>query len=474
MRRLGALGAGLVLIAGVSCAACGTRLPDSAFGAAGAAGSAGSTAVVGSAGSSGSPGSSGVPGSSGASGAPGAIAEIGVTATSIKIGMIDSVDSLLGPDTFSGPRYGAQAFFKALDAAGGVNGRQITVVACDDQGLGGTDVSCAHKLIDQDKVFAFSGNSAFAYDGASYISAKGVPDIGGEPISNAYDRYPHLYSIYGSDYPRDGKSIGWLGKLYSSTEAEHYAKSTLKAHIAGLVSYNQADSARYAAYEAQALRAEGFTVVPEQLDIILSDFNSAALDMKNKGVDVVFDTIDTAGNARLCKAIDAVGVPIVAKMTTVQSWDATIAATYKDAPKCRNLLYANSSNRNYEDTSVPAVKAFRDAMAKYFPEREGKLSEWEVDGWVSAQWLTDAVASCGTAVTRACVEKFMNSGQPYDAHGMITPTVFDVKAPTGTTHACFNVAQWQDAANGGRGGWVTRVPDMDANCYDVPQVAYSP
>ena len=453
MRRLGALGAGVALLASAS---CGTRLPDSAFSSEG-----GPAVPAGSASSAGA-------------NPPASIGDPGVTATSIKVGMIDSVGSLLGPDTFSGPMYGAQAFFKALNASGGVNGRQIVVVPCDDHGFGGSDVTCAHKLIDEDKVFAFAGNSAYSYAGASYVSDKGVPDIGGEPISNAYDRYPHLYSIYGSDYPRDGKSIGWQGKLYSSTEAEHYAKVTLKAHVAGLVSYNQADSARYAAYEAAALRAEGFPVVTEQLDIVLSDFDSAALDMKNKGVDVVFDTIDTNGNARLCKAIDTVGLPIVAKMTTVQSWDATVGTTYKDAPRCRNLLYANSSDRNYEDTSIPSVKAFRDAMAKYFPEREGKLSEWEIDGWASAQWLTDAVASCGATVTRACVEKFMNSGQPYDAHGIITPAAFTTKAPTGTTHACFNVAQWQDSANGGRGGWMTRVPDMDTNCYDVPQVAYSP
>ncbi|MEY9890692.1 branched-chain amino acid transport system substrate-binding protein [Catenulispora sp. MAP5-51] len=442
------LGAGLPLLAA---AACGTRLPDSAF-------------------ASQTPGAPGTT----AAGSANPASDVGITPTSIKIGMIDSVDSLLGPDTFSGPMYGAQAFFKALNAAGGVDGRQISFVTCDDQGVGGTDVSCAHTLIDQDEVFAFAGNSIFQYDGASYVSAKDVPDIGGEPISNAYDQYPHLYSIYGSDYPRDGKSIGWQGKLYSSTEAEHYAKTVLKAHVAGLVSYNQADSARFASYEAQALRAEGFTVVPEQLDIALADFDSAALDMKNKGVDVVFDTIDTDGNARLCKAIEDAGVPIKAKMTTVQSWDATVATTYKDAPKCRNLLYANSSDANYEDTSNPAVKAFRDAMAKYFPDREGKLSEWEIDGWASAQWLTDAVASCGADVTRVCVEKFMNSGKPYDAHGIITPAAFTVKAPSGTTHACFNVAQWQDSADGGKGGWVTRVPDMDTNCYDVPEVSYSP
>jgi branched-chain amino acid transport system substrate-binding protein len=444
----------LTCVSGLLLTACGTRLPDSAFQSSGESGGSG--------GSGGGPGASAHPSG-----------DVGVTATSIKVGMIDSVASLLGPDTFSGPMYGAQAFFKALNAKGGVNGRTIDVVPCDDQGTGGGNVTCAHKLIDEDKVFAFAGNSAYQYDGASYVSSKAVPDVGGEPISNAYDRYPHLYSIYGSDYPRDG-SIGWQGKLYSSTEAEHYAKTVLGAHVAGLVTYNQADSARYGSYEAEALRAEGFTVVTEQMDLFLADFNSAALDMKAHGVDVVFDTIDTTGNARLCKAIDNVQMPIKAKMTTVQSWDATVAATYKDAPRCRNLLYANSSDANFGDTGNPAVADFRAAMAKYFPDREAKMSEWEVDGWASAQWLTDAIASCGADVTRKCVEQFMNSGQPYDAHGIITPAVFRVRAPAGTTHACFNVARWQDSANGGKGGWVTQVPDMDKNCYDVPQVAYSP
>src|SRR5260221_6802478 len=280
--RMSAAAATLACAASLLVASCGTRLPDSAFQSGDGSGGSGSGGS-----------SAGGPANSGSS-------DVGVSATSIKVGMIDSVSSPLGPATFSGPRYGAQAFFKALNAKGGVNGRTIEVVPCDDEGTGGDNVACAHKLIDEDKVFAFAGTSAYLYDGAVYVSAKGVPDVGGEPISNAYDRYPHLYSIYGSDYPRDG-TFGWKGQLYSSTEAEHYAKTVLGAHVAGLVSYNQADSARYASYEAEALKAEGFTVVTEQMDLLLADFNSAALDMKARGVDVVFDTIDTTGNARLCK-----------------------------------------------------------------------------------------------------------------------------------------------------------------------------
>ena len=58
----------------------------------------------------------------------------------IKIGMIDSVASLLGPDTFSGPMYGAQAFFKALNAQGG-RGGYVDAIACPD-GIRSGAASC--------------------------------------------------------------------------------------------------------------------------------------------------------------------------------------------------------------------------------------------------------------------------------------------------------------------------------------------
>jgi branched-chain amino acid transport system substrate-binding protein len=36
------------------------------------------------------------------------------------------------------------------------------------------------------------------------------------------------------------------------------------------------------------------------------------------------------------------------------------------------------------------------------------------------------------------------------------------------------VARWQDSADGGKGGWVSQVPDMNKNCFDAHQLAYSP
>lgn len=439
-----------VLAAASVLAGCGTRLPASTF--------------------TGQAGSGGL-GPGGGGGAGSAFVE-GVSGTTIKVGMIDSITSPLGAEAFSGPGYGAQAYFDALNAAGGVDGRRIVVSQCDDSGSGLGNIQCAHQLIDSTQVFAFTGNSIFDYAGASYVSSKDVPDIGGEPIDQAYDQYPHLYSVYGSSSPRTGAAVGWSGTLYSSTEIFAYFKQKLGAHVAAVVEYNQPDSIRYGQMEVTGLRAEGYTVVTEQLDFALPNYAAAAADMKSHGVQIVFDAIDTTGNGSLCTALDQAGVSLIAKVTTPQSWDQTVPATYANAPKCRNVLYATSTELSYEDTQYPTVAAFRAAMTKYFPSRADELSMWELDGWASAQWLTDAIRSCGSDVTRACVEAFMNSPTPYVGHGLLLPTSFTAVRPGPTTRACLNVARWQDSAYGGHGGWVTQVPNMNENCFTVPVLPY--
>jgi len=399
--------------------------------------------------------------------------DVGVTPTRITVGMIDTVEGILGNETFSGPMYGAQAYFKALNDRGGVNGRRIEVAACDDTGYGVANQRCARRLVEDTKVFAFAGNSIYNYGAARWVSEKGVPDVGGQPIGTAYETWPHLYSVYGSRAPRQG-TVGWGGDLYASTEAYRYFKEKLGTRTAAVLSYNQADSARYAKVIVDGLRAEGYTVLDKQVDFVLPNFGAAVVDMRAEGVDIVFDTIDTRGNAELCKAMDGAGLKVTAKVTNVQNRNARVGEDFKASPTCRDSIYATGNSRGYTDTSHPAVAEFRAAMKKYFPDREDKLSQWELEGWASAMWLTDAIASCGADVTRACVERFVQRPEGYDARGLLVPVRFEptplaeVVAPTRT---CFDVARWQDGAPD---GWVAQVPDMNENCFDVPSLPYKP
>ncbi|MFF5160460.1 ABC transporter substrate-binding protein [Streptomyces sp. NPDC000348] len=382
----------------------------------------------------------------------------------IRVGILASATSPVGGSAFTGPRDGARAWFDRLNARGGIDGRRVEVRLCDDGGSGVGNNECVHRLIDEEKVVALVATTALDYAGAPRVSRAGVPDIGGQPIGSAYDTYPHLYGIYGSEAPRNG-TPGWGGTLYGGTEVYRYFKREHGARTAAVVSYNQSASAAYARLVERGLRAEGYKVVTEQVDFALPNFRAVAADLKQQGADLVFDAIDGHGNARLCRAMDDVGARVTAKVTNVQNWTSTVAEDYKEAPHCRNALWATGSSRNFEDTGHPAVRAFRDAT-----EDLRTHSQWQLEGWAAARWFTDAAESCArTGITRACVDARVGRARDYTAGGLLLPVSFRRSPePPATGRTCLSVARWRDGA-----GWVTQ-GDMNRTCFTVPQLPYKP
>ncbi|MGW7411916.1 ABC transporter substrate-binding protein [Streptomyces sp. NPDC054863] len=415
----------------------------------------------------------------------------------LSVGIVASATSPVGGDAFTGPGDGARAYFDLLNSRGGIGGRQVRVETCDDGGSGIGNTECVRRLIEEKKVFALVATTALDYAGAPLVSAAGVPDIGGQPIGTAYDTHPHLYGIYGSLAPRTGgpgAKPGWNGTLYGGTEVYRYFKKAHGARTAAVVSYNQASSASYARLTVQGLRAEGYTVVEEQVDFALPNFRAVAADLKEQGADLVFDAMDTHGNAQLCKAMDAVGAAVTAKVTNVQNWSATVADDYKDAPRCRNALWVTGGSRNHDDKDDPQVREFRTAvqgLLKRSGRNERALSQWQLEGWAAAMWFTDAALSClgnapgngpgdgpgsasgdapGSAPTRVCVERYLNrKEQPYTARGLLLPVEYSpTPVPPAERRTCLSVARWKDGA-----GWVTQ-GEMNRNCFTVPQLPHRP
>ncbi|WP_128981831.1 ABC transporter substrate-binding protein [Streptomyces roseicoloratus] len=384
----------------------------------------------------------------------------------LRVGIIASATSPVGGGAFTGPRDGALAYFAALNARGGLDGRRIEAVTCDDGGSGIGNNTCVHRLVEERKVFALVATTALDYAGAPRVSRAGVPDIGGQPLTPAYETYPHLYGIYGSSAPRTGRAPGWNGVLYGGTEVYRWFRTHLGARTAAVVSYNQAASAAYARLISQGLRAEGYRVVDEQVDFVLPNFRAVAADLRAQKADVVFDAMDTHGNARLCEAMEASGVRVAAKVTNVQNWSSSVPRDYAKAPGCRDSLYVTGSSRNHDDTSHPAVREFRAAMG------DRPLSQWQLEGWAAAMWFTDAARSCLAepgGLTRACVERYVDRAEPYTARGLLLPVRFEHLAePPKTRHTCLSVARWRDGQ-----GWVAQ-GDMNKNCATVPQLGYRP
>ncbi|HET7652063.1 MAG TPA: ABC transporter substrate-binding protein [Acidimicrobiales bacterium] len=495
----------LVLVAAVV-AGCGTRLPDDAFTASGSGTGADASGRRAGAGAPGADGTNDDGGSGGetatgpapdahsptdsrsaAANGPGnasvledanggggggganTASDVGVTASEIKVGNITAVGGPLGPDIFSGMLHGAQAYFQALNERGGVNGRKIRFSTCDDRESSDRDNACAQNLVENQKVFALVANSTDTYASARYVDSKGVPDVGGQPIGNAYYKYPHLFSIIGADTPRDGKSIGDNGKLYRATNLYTYYKQKVGVSKAAVFFYFIPISRTAGLMMADGATRAGIDVTyygggsEAGMNPAAPTFDTDVIQMRNRGVDAIWNSIDIAGFQKLCQAMDRYAFTVKANVSTIQG----MGDKLKDfSAPCRNSIWVDTESKSYTDTGDPAVAEFRSAMKKFDPGF--RLHQWALEGWAAGKIFTDGVASMGAGPTRKGLVDWLNARpDPYAAVGLfrnISWKPIDHSKP-GTN--CYAMHQWQDSA----GGWVTRTP---LDCHPTDWFPYTP
>jgi branched-chain amino acid transport system substrate-binding protein len=484
---------------GLSTAACGTVLPNSAFTSASGGSSVGGTVAspsnssgpstgpstssgrAGSQGRAGQAGSQGqtitLPGQSVASPGPASASgckgvanndpSIGVTPTTVAIGNVYSgPNNPFAPNQFDVSYYGIESYVNYLDdAVGGVCGRKVILYKCDDNGDSNADVNCVHTLIDQDHVLALVGSNVYQYSGAPYVSQTDTPDIGGQPITgSAYYTYPHLYDIEGSYYANDGTppSDYWgpygLGLFF---------KNYLHITRAGVISYAQADSERGANYIIGWLQHAGIQVDSEEVPLF-GNPGPNVQDMQERGDQAVFDTLDLDGDQRVCEAMQEYGYN-VPKISTISVWTQQYGQTMSGYP-CLNDSYAWGLSSNYGDTSNSEVALFREAYDAFAPG--APLSQWSLEGWAAGMWFADALASCGLDVTKACIENYVNTPVGFTADGLLDP--HSTRFPHWTSQPatltqCYTIVKWEGGANG---DWAT-IKDHNDNCYTTPSFTYA-
>src|SRR5438067_1483149 len=375
--------------------ACGTRLPDKAFqksqqvklkastgalsGGTGseqaATGTTGATqatttgatqAVTGGTGGGGATGGTtgGTGGPKSPSGQGNFASDVGVTADSIKIGNVTAIGGALGPNAFGVTLNGLKTFVSAINDQGGVNGRKLVLDPCDDGADGTRNLSCTQKLVEQDKVFSLLGNNTDASaSSANYEFKKGIPDVG-FPLNNGYYKYPNMYSIYGVGYARDGKTVGNNGKLENTSGIYRYFKQQAHATKAAVFYYIIPVSAQAGCFEEQGALKEGIPTVYEGgggkghclgagENPAAPAFDQDVLNMRQAGVDVMFDAMDVSANERLCQAMDRQKFSVKAKVSTIEVWGDIVGNEFS-AP-CRNSVFVAGLSASYSELSNPMV-----------------------------------------------------------------------------------------------------------------------
>jgi branched-chain amino acid transport system substrate-binding protein len=477
-------------------AACGTRLSDEEFtatgeqpGTDGGSGGSGDGATDGSATTGGDGGAAtdgfstdggtggatggadttggATGGATGGSSGPNQASDVGVTATTITIGNITAENGVLG-DAFAPAVRGLRAWVQATNAKGGINGRQVVLKTCDDREDRARTLECARRLVEQDKVFALVSTNTRAMGGAAqYLNDQAVPVVG-MPITNSFHRYPHFWGLYPQPlgYPRDGKTVGYQGKLMFLTGIWRWFKQDVGVTKAAVFTYDIDESKQAGEGFAQGLRLEGLPTTVFTVSFAAPSFDQAVAQMQSQGVDIIVDSMDDGANRKLCDAMARRQFKVKAKVSTIVAFGDAVGERYNDT--CRNNVYIPGSSIPYTTESNPVVREFRAGYQKYQPGQD--FHQWALEAWWQGNLLADYLRQATAAPTRNGFEDFLRGLNAYSGGGVMARFGYKpVDYTTPTREECFTVARWLDS----EGGWVQATNKFpycvpDAKQYGVP------
>jgi ABC-type branched-subunit amino acid transport system substrate-binding protein len=335
----------------------------------------------------------------------------GVSATQINIGAISSRSGPLA-GYFGGLSPGMIAYFKTINAKGGVNGRKIVLTSnLDDGGSPSQFTQDAHTLIDQDGVFAVGVASAW-FTPNYFVSTK-TPTYGYNVSSN-WQTAPNLFAVGGST------------QIYSAGfPSLAYFIKKVGAKSVAFISYGPSIASSYNACNADArgMKAAGFNVnfvdVSAQLG---GSYASDAQRMQQAGSQLVVTCMQASDNVTLARAIKQYGLSI--KQYWFNGYDQKLLDNYGSQMQGVYVLNAGSvpfqaANKSLFGNAYPGMQQYLAAMKKYEPSYT--FNSVAFQGWQSAALIVAGIKAAGSNVTQASVVSATNKITNFTAGGVSAP-----------------------------------------------------
>src|SRR5437764_3021960 len=323
--------------------------------------------------------------------------DTGASDTEIKIGNIMP---------YSGPAsaYGVigkteEAYFKKVNAAGGINGRKINFISYDDGYSPPKTVEQARKLVESDEVLLIFNSLGTPPNSAihKYMNSKKVPQLfvaTGATKWNDPREYPW--------------TMGWQPNYQSETQI--YAKYILKekpsAKIAVLFQNDDYGKDYLKGLkDGLGAKASAMIVAEESYETTEPSVDNHIVKLKSTNADI-FVNITTPKFA--AQAIKKMGEIQWKPLHFLNNVSASVGAVIKPAgfehaPDIISAAYLKDASDTQWDND-PGMKEFYAFLEKDFPEGN-KLDGSVVVGYGVAQTLVEVLKKCGDNLTRENVMK---------------------------------------------------------------------
>jgi ABC-type branched-subunit amino acid transport system substrate-binding protein len=323
--------------------------------------------------------------------------DTGATDSEIKIGNIM-------PYSGSASAYGVigraeAAYFRKINAEGGINGRKINFLSYDDAYSPPKAFEQARRLVESDEVLMIFGPLGTPSNTAiqKYMNAK---------------RVPQLFVGFGATKWNDPQHFPWTMGWNPSyqQEARIYAKYILREKLnatIGVLYQNDDLGKDYLKGLKDGLgdKAALLIVAEDAYEVSEATIDTHVVKMKSMNVDVFVDITTPKFAAQAIRKAAEIGwKPMHVLGSVATSIGAVIKpAGFENAQDIVSLAYLmDPSDPQWRDD--PGMKAFDEFLAKFFPEGN-RADNFIVTGYNVAQTLVQVLKQCGDDLTRENVMK---------------------------------------------------------------------
>jgi branched-chain amino acid transport system substrate-binding protein len=317
----------------------------------------------------------------------------GATDTEIKLGQTMP---------YTGPASGLSlvgkvqsAYFKMINAQGGVNGRKINLVSLDDAFSPPKTVEQTRTLVEGDEVLAI------------FSSMGSAPNLSVAKYLNSM-RVPQLMALAGTPKLIDPLNLPWTTTFYStlSLEAKEFAAYLLEtkpnARI-GIIYQNDESGKTYLEGMKAGLGNKAATMVVKEVAFDLTDstIDSQVLLLQAAGVDTVFFATAAAkfGAQGIRKIAELDWKPMILLAPAVSSLENALkpAGTQNAIGAITLMVLKMSGDAKWSQD--PAMLEYQAFMKQWAP-REPSAEPLAMFGYITAQVIIDTLKRCGDELTR--------------------------------------------------------------------------
>jgi branched-chain amino acid transport system substrate-binding protein len=381
----------------------------------------------------------------------------GVTKDSITIGFMTS-ESGNASSTFSDSAKGAQARISALNAAGGINGRKITLVTADDQSSVSGDLTAAQDLVNKG-VFGIIDYTPYAFGGYRYLQQKGIPVTGGSFDGPEWGIKPNTNMF---------TYAGGIDPKYPANSYQALFFKSLGVTKVGAFAYGVSPSSIASIKDLKsAVTSQGMTMPYENLSLPFGavDFTSYALAMKAANVDAAVCSCVQNSNIAMAVAAKQAGIPL----------KAALMFSGADSSLFDNPTATAAAQGTYWPTTIvpidlnnPATNQFIANLKQYDPSYKGGYPSYGLTGsYLSADLMIEGLRVAGQNPTRQSFINNLTKVTAWNAEGLIPSTVGFDHFGTAQQQLCGYFTQVKGnqfvTINGGKPYCGTLIPNSDAN-----------